>query len=376
MNVVKQVYMSMIRVYALLCESISQRNKIVFIASFGDNCVPVANELKRRYPERQVIVLYESSAAEALKELLPSIRSIRCDGVRIFNCVPLLVTAQKIVIDNYFAFLGALPKRKACECIQVWHANGAIKTFGSENKANVTRSKADKRRFAKVYDYTDSYVVGSDEMMAIFGRSFGATHKKKLPFGLPRTDSYFDDEQMNAMKEALRARYQADQNKQLLLYAPTYRTNNEIALDIELLRKNHQHQAVLIIKLHPRVAQSNHIVEDAFVKLAPVLDDLKAYYPAVDVIISDYSSIPFEVSLLKKVPQLLFYCYDQQAYDRSQGLQANWQAMLPGAIVTTTAQVSQAITEPVSFDFESYNQKWNTYTMGEASSKLATYLAT
>lgn len=373
MGVVKELYMFTIRVYALFLERVSKRNKIVFIASFGDNCVPVANELRQRFPQRQVIVLYESSAAVALKALNPSIRSMRCDGWHILKCVPTLVSAQKIVIDNYFAFLGALPKRTTCECIQVWHANGAIKTFGNENKANVNRSLADKERFAKVYDYTDSYVVGSDQMMAIFGRSLAATSKKKLPFGLPRTDAYFDLEKMSKLKTQLRARYQVSSTKKLLLYAPTYRNNNEIALDLDLLRKEHQHQAVLLIKLHPRVAQSN-LIEDDFVKIAAVSEDIRDYYPAVDVIISDYSSIPFEVSLLEKVPQMLFYCYDQQEYDSFQGLQPSWKNMLPGTIVTTTAQVSRAIATPETFDFQSYNQRWNQYTVGEAVSKLSTYL--
>ncbi|WP_156921184.1 hypothetical protein [Brochothrix campestris] len=56
MGVVKELYMFIIRVYALFLERVSQRNKIVFIASFGDNCVPVANELYKRFPQRQVIV--------------------------------------------------------------------------------------------------------------------------------------------------------------------------------------------------------------------------------------------------------------------------------------------------------------------------------
>ncbi|EUJ37962.1 glycosyl/glycerophosphate transferase [Brochothrix thermosphacta DSM 20171 = FSL F6-1036] len=62
-----------------------------------------------------------------------------------FSCIPTLVSARKLVIDNYFAVLGALPKNKKSETIQVWHANGAIKQFGYEDASNRIRPLADKK---------------------------------------------------------------------------------------------------------------------------------------------------------------------------------------------------------------------------------------
>lgn len=51
----------------------SKRDKIVFLSSFGDNNVPVANELIQRNPTASIVFLYERSAGQSLLNLDPRI---------------------------------------------------------------------------------------------------------------------------------------------------------------------------------------------------------------------------------------------------------------------------------------------------------------
>lgn len=46
-----------------------------------------------------------------------------------------LNTAKVVITDNYFVELAGLKERKNVTCIQIWHANGALKKFGWEDKA-------------------------------------------------------------------------------------------------------------------------------------------------------------------------------------------------------------------------------------------------
>ncbi len=50
--------------------------------------------------------------------------------VNMIEAVYHLTTSKHVIIDNYFGFLSAVKFRKGTECIQLWHAAGAIKRFG------------------------------------------------------------------------------------------------------------------------------------------------------------------------------------------------------------------------------------------------------
>ncbi|MBC8923494.1 CDP-glycerol glycerophosphotransferase family protein, partial [Escherichia coli] len=86
-----------------------------------------------------------------------------------------------------FVELAGLKERKNVTCIQIWHANGAVKKFGWEDKAAQKRSARDKKRFQEVYRCFSKVLVGSDEMAAIFQRSFLLEDSHMLKLGIPRT---------------------------------------------------------------------------------------------------------------------------------------------------------------------------------------------
>ena len=375
---IKKIYMLLMFLLSRGLAVFSKRDKIVFLCSFGDNSVPVANELIKRNPATSIVFLYEQSAAKSLLNLDPRIAREKCEGIAMFSCISTLVSARKLVIDNYFAVLGALPKNDKSETIQVWHANGAIKQFGYEDASNRARPLTDKKRFEKVYDFTDSYVVGSKQMQTIFEQSFEAKEKKFLPFGIARTDVFFDKKLMAQKRVEIRQQFEISESKKVIVYAPTYRSgelSNELQLDLELLRRDHSEDSVLLIKRHPRLNDTDLFLNDDFVKVIPNTTVLTDFYPAIDVLISDYSSIPFEISLLPTVKKMLFFCYDEKEYELQQGLQQNWQTMLPGPIVATSASLSEELKSvPYKANYEGYNKTWNTYTTGNAVKQLADYL--
>src|SRR5699024_11924585 len=60
-----------------------------------------------------------------------------------------------------------------------------------------------------------------------------------------------------------------------------------------------------------------------------------------DVLITDYSSIPFEYSLLQK--PMIFYAYDYDEYALKRGIGDNYTERVPGPVVYNTNQLIETI---------------------------------
>src|SRR5699024_9938956 len=74
-------------------------------------------------------------------------------------------------------------------CIQLWHADGAVKLFGFKDKATIERTPSAQKRFKQVYEKFHKVVVSSDDMGWIFEEAFDISHGNLLKTGMPAPDS-------------------------------------------------------------------------------------------------------------------------------------------------------------------------------------------
>ncbi|WP_438451884.1 CDP-glycerol glycerophosphotransferase family protein, partial [Listeria monocytogenes] len=110
----------------------------------------------------------------------------------------------------YYPELAAVSFNDGVECIQFWHANGALKQFGWEDNSISERSDADKTRFKAVYEHFLKVVVVSDEMGEIFKRSFLLNVSHLLKIGVPRTDGYFEESLQQQKRIEWRNKFHAE----------------------------------------------------------------------------------------------------------------------------------------------------------------------
>ena len=92
------------------------------------------------------------------------------------------------------------------------------------------------QQYRKVYQATDFYLVGCEQMSQCFKQSLGATEEQMLYFGLPRINKYYTDDRAT-VKAELKDKYGI--TNKLALYVPTYRedkANNRLL--IKLILKN------------------------------------------------------------------------------------------------------------------------------------------
>src|SRR5699024_4496980 len=121
----------------------------------------------------------------------------------------------------------------------------------------VSRTSLDKKRFKQVYKRFDEYIVGSKMMGEVFQRSYLAKEENILYLGFPRTDVYFDKEQLKKNRNNIYKKYPELKNKEILLYAPTYREDDtaNYPLDLYKIHKALGNDYALLIKNHPHVSQ-------------------------------------------------------------------------------------------------------------------------
>lgn len=355
------------------------KKKIVFLCDFGDNTRYVVDELVTR-DFQDIVVLRTGKCKESFRQSgVKTVLSFKLTNILDYiRGLYHLATAESILIDNYFAILSVTKFRPNVECIQLWHAAGAVKKFGLQDPSVVFRSPASIQRFKRVYSRMDKVVVGSDQMVPIFKAAFGMKDHQFLRLGIPRTDFFYDLKAIEAARREILARYPMLNGKKIILYAPTFRDQQLDAQSIPLNFKDIVEQLgenyIMIIKLHPAVV---HNMENFNHPLIVSIDNnvsVNQLLCVADYVISDYSSIPFEFALLGK-PQI-FYPYDLEKYKMERGFWTDYNELVPGPIVSTDDELVYVL-QKGEFDMErikAFSTSWNMFSDGHASSKLADYL--
>jgi teichoic acid glycerol-phosphate primase len=361
------------------------KDKTTFVVSFGDNSQYVYEEIRRQNIPTEVVFLCDEKAFDKFKDdpeattILFKLQHIVNWGRAVYH----LATSRHIFIDNYFGFLAAVTFKEEVQCTQLWHASGAMKRFGLEDESIRTRTTRAKQRFLQVYSKFDHVVVGSDFMAEIFMKSFNLSKEKILPSGIPRTDFYFNEEVKQKAVAALIHKHPILNGKKVILYAPTYRDHEleyfNLVLEIEKMAQELRSDYILILRLHPAIenkADYSTRYPDFVLDLSSSQYEINDLLVVADYLITDYSSIPYEFSLLHK--PMIFFTYDLEEYRHERGLMGDFEENLPGPMVKRTDTIIELI-KTGRFDLEVvdyYAEKWNQYSKGSSSQNLVRSLFT
>lgn len=359
------------------------RNKTTFVVSFGDNTEYVYEEIRRQHIPTDVVFLCEQKAFPKFKDT-PRATTILFEAKHVLNWMKAvfhLATSRHIFIDNYFGFLAAITFKKEVKCIQLWHASGAMKKFGLEDESIKSRTDQAKKRFLQVYSKFNQVIVGSDVMAEIFMKSFNLKKANILPTGVPRTDFFFNEEAKQTAIAALLHKHPILKDKKIILYAPTYRDNEldyfNLVLDIEKMARELESEYRLILRLHPAIVSKGDFetrYPDFVVDLSSSQYDINELLVTANYLITDYSSIPYDFSLLHK--PIIFFTYDLDEYKQQRGVMGGFEEHLPGPLVKDTESIIELIQNDC-FDLqkvEYYSEKWNQYSKGHSSQNLVTKL--
>ncbi|KJR68279.1 CDP-glycerol--glycerophosphate glycerophosphotransferase [Bacillus velezensis] len=366
------IYLS---VLGVLFKPVKPKNHLTLLVSFEENAQALIRSYKAHAESLsyEVTVLYTRHAVSLKKELegVGSFYVNEKHPLHLLKAVLILFKSKVVITDNYFLMTSVLNRRPQTTCIQVWHANGSLKKFGLEDVTNQNRPASDISRFKKVYRSFDFVTVGSDAMADVFKKSFGIRDGQLLKTGVPLTDVYYEEH-----KPELKHKWP----KKIILYAPTFRDYDmqsfRLPFTEEQLTNALNGEYMLLVKLHPAVLQ--HISASFESELIKNVSDMRLHdlLKAADILITDYSSVPFEFALLNK--PIFFFTYDLEEYDQKRGLIDNYTSVIPGkACHDSEALLEEMTKKPFrAEEMKRFSDKWNMYSDGNSSEALLKFAET
>ncbi|SDZ33996.1 CDP-glycerol glycerophosphotransferase family protein [Bacillus sp. 166amftsu] len=376
------VYLIVFKILFSIAKLFPLKNKVTFIMSYGENLIFIYEEMKRQHIDCEVVFLYKATCKYEVKSY-SDVKSFAFETKNIAQTVQAiyhLATAQHVIIDNYFGSLSTVRFKSGVQCIQLWHAAGAIKKFGLLAPSFKKRSKYAQNRFLRVYNNFHKIVVGSDSLAEIYINAFGITTDNILKTGIPRTDLFFNKDDQKHIIHNLVSDNPDLKKKKVILYAPTFRDKEledfDLHLNINAMYEALKDEYILVIKLHPAIRNElgykekykNFLYDYS---LYPNINDL---FLVTDILITDYSSVPFEFCLLNK--PMVFFTYDLKKYAKKRGIIGDFMLDVPGPVVYSSAEIIETI-QNHSFDIkklEQFNARWNQYSNGNSSRNLVNYL--
>lgn len=220
--------------------------------------------------------------------------------------------------------------------LNTWHGAGTKKIGNAVSKR-------------KDYDFSNvNYLlVQSNFEKNIFINDFGAIEQNFLLSGFPRSDELFKTEkkQIDIYKRKLKI----PKDKKIILYAPTWRESKNngssydlnIPLDIKKWQEKLTDEYVILFRTH---TFTTNILNLKFNDLIIDVSD----YPNVnhlllisDILITDYSTIVFDYSILEK--PFLCFGYDYKEYKNERGLYIDLEKEYPNGVQKTEDEILELI---------------------------------
>ena len=265
-----------------------------------------------------------------------------------------LATADVILVDDFHPMLYKLPFGPEVRIIQVWHASGAFKTVGY-SRIGKPGSPSPFSNSHKSYTHA---IVSSQHDGPFYAEAFGLPEERIVATGIPRMDLFFDDEYKARAIEAVYAALPRLRGSRVILFAPTFRGVGPSdafydydQLDLAALYALCEEQdSVVVFKMHPFIRTPLLIPEEFASRFINATNsrEINELLLVADLVITDYSSVVFEYSTLKR--PMLFFAYDLEEYVASRDFYEEFTEFVPGRIVKTFSALLEALR---SGDFES-----------------------
>lgn len=254
--------------------------------------------------------------------------------------------SKVILVDDFFELMFMMKRRENTFLIQLWHACGAFKTFGYTRLGKEGGQRQDSPNHRN-YDYA---TVSSKEITRFYAEGFGLSLEKVVATGVPRTDVFFDEDYRERVVRRFYERYPKLKDKKILLFAPTFRGNGKNSgfypveqFDVNQLYQQLGEEYAIIIKHHPFTKERHKIKKEYADYIIDMSSnsELNDLLFVTDLLITDYSSVVFEASLLN-IP-MLFYVYDLKQYVATRGFYYEYETFVPGEIVYDFGEIAPVI---------------------------------
>lgn len=310
-------FLSSLVTQLLLCAP-NKKKYFVFSAKYGfsDN----SKYLFLYYLKREINCVWVAADNHSYDEVVKIVDNYPHARVVKRNSLPLLfilAKAKYVFVTHSFLDLGILAI-KNCLVINLWHGI-PIKKMGYDSINDIELFSLDS---INPYISNDFLIASSQTTKPFLMSCMKLSAAKVLPLGQPRNDFLFDNKNDQQLINELKIYYSNSIAVRVFLFAPTFRDKEQLSKVIytDLISSFSMHankDDVLVLRLHPkeRILLA-HFNLPYNVKLSAI-DDVQEELLAADILISDYSSIIFDFSILAR--PILLYTPDKDSYFNNRG---------------------------------------------------------
>ncbi|QNR07489.1 bifunctional glycosyltransferase/CDP-glycerol:glycerophosphate glycerophosphotransferase [Macrococcoides canis] len=271
--------------------------------------------------------------------------------------------------------------------IQTWHGT-PLKRLGNDMKVvrmPGTTTPAYKYNFKKETDRWDYLVSPNKYSSEIFKSAFWMDQERLLETGYPRNDILTTKHNDQVFIDRIKLKLGIPEDKNVIMYAPTWRDDEfikkgkykfELKIDLENLQNTIGKDSVILLRMHYLIASALDISEfKGFAYDVSSYPDISELYLISDLLITDYSSVFFDYSILKR--PTVFFSYDIDKYkDDLRGFYLDYYKDLPGPIYKDAYSLAMALKDidvlalKYSKQIEQFHERFNQWENGKASEKL------
>ncbi len=296
-----------------------------------------------------------------------------------------LETAKIWIYDNLVPL--DFTKRPEQIYIQVKHwSSVTLKTFGFD-VSSFRKEKGDIALYKHNSEIMD-YIITGSEFDTKSCRSGFIYEGKVVQAGSPRTDILFKESQY---KEKICDFFNINNQKKILLYAPTFRykrgvyytpeayeTGIDYKLLIEKLASRFTDNWSVLLRLHPIVSEESKLIKRPnYVIDTSDYPDSQELVAAADILITDYSSIMFEPAFVRK--PVFLYAPDRKEYINGERKLLIDYDTLPFPIAESNEKLAYNIEnfnqEKYVSQVDEFMEKYGVHEDGHASERSAKFIS-
>ena len=276
-------------------------------------------------------------------ENYPQLNSVKIDTPAYF----ITALKAKYWITNTNIERGLSFKKKQTIYLNTWHGI-ALKKIGNDCPGR------------KDYNFNSvNYLCVSGKYdEKVFKTAFNARKESYLKCGMPRNDRLWRADE--GERRSLRTKLGIDSDKKVILYAPTWRDSvnggrsYEIKppIDFDRWKRELGEKYVVLFRAHHITTKVLDVRFDEFIKDVSDYPDVNDLMIASDMLITDYSAIAFDYSILCR--PILCYAYDYDTYLADRGTYFNMDEKYPNESYKNENDLLESI---LSADYDSEAEK-------------------
>lgn len=326
---------------------IKTENDVILINSFGgkkyDDSPKVIFEYmktKEKYDKYKIYWAFDNPEKFEIEKA----EKIKTNSLKYF----IIALKAKYWITNSSIEKGLKFKNKKTIYINTWHGT-PIKKMGKDAPNTAFQFKTSKY---------DVMYAQSKYDIDVFSNAFELPKDIFALVGLPRNDELFNVNKREI--EEIRKKLKIPEDKKVILYAPTFREYNRdkngciIAppIDLKKWKNKLSENYIVLFRAHYEVNNVLGIKNDDFIYNVTDYSNLNELMKISDILISDYSSIMFDYSILKR--PIFSYAYDYEEYQFKRGMYIDIKTELPNGICEKEDELLERI---VNCNFEEEKNK-------------------